>query len=109
MSNFQLLNSLCVQVKDISAKTTDHELLFNNKTSEQINAKKKEEEPIEPKESPYDVENVEQRIAGQSSSLTTSKSTTHTAPASTEGSQQSSGEAELVQLSLTLVSSDFQL
>ena len=85
----------------MSAQTTDHGLLFNNKTSEQMKPKKKEEEPIEPEESLFDVENVEQRIAGQSSSLTVSKSAPQTVPGSTEGSQQSSGEAELVQLSST--------
>ena len=73
---------------------------MDNKTTEQIRPEKKEK-PIDCEESLYDVENVEQRIAGQSSSLTVSKSAPQTVPGSTEGSQQSSGEAELVQLSST--------
>ena len=68
---------------------------MDNKTTQQIKSKTKEK-PIDCEESLYDVENVE-----QSSSLTASKSAPQTVPGSTEGSQQSSGEAELVQLSST--------
>ena len=92
-------------MEDVSAQKKDDELLFENKTSEHIKPKKKEE-PLEPEESLYDMENIEQKTAGQSSSLATLKSATQTMPGSAEGSRQSSGqlrslggEAELVHLS----------
>ena len=63
----------------MSANKKEPELLFHNKTSEQINPNMKKQ-PVEPEEAVYDMENVEQGIAGQPSSHTTcnSKSATQT-------------------------------
>ena len=112
------LNSLCAQVEDVSAKRKDPELLFHNKTSEQIKPKKKEQ-PVQPEEALYGMENIEQRIAGEPSSLTTcnSKSATQTVPDSVEGSQQLYGQliqwsladkAETVEVLLSASPSDLQ-
>ena len=75
----------------MSAEKKEQELSFYNETSAQIRPNKKEQ-PLEPEEFVYEVENIEQGIRGQPSSLATcnSKSATQTVLGNTEGSRQSS-------------------